>query len=93
MRKYSGTSCTAIVLEQFGAVAATRMTTSLIAVAGNDVFQYDIALATPVNLSAGTDDLLVQNLGISGWPWLENSPGNSSGPEASIDSRSAAAGA
>ena len=76
VRLYSGVSGTGAVLQEFSPVSFTRTPTSLLDVAGNDIYQYDFALAAPLGLSSGTYYLFVQNLGSSDWFWQEASSGN-----------------
>jgi hypothetical protein len=76
VRLYSDMSGTGAVLQEFSPVSFTRTSTSLLDVAGNDIYQYDFALAAPLGLSSGTYYLFVQNLGSSDWFWQEASSGN-----------------
>lgn len=76
VRLYSGIAGTGTVLQEFSSVSFTRTPTSLLDVAGSDIFQYDFALAAPLGLSSGTYYLFVQNLGTSDWFWQEANSGN-----------------
>lgn len=75
VRLYSNIADTGTVLQEFSPVSFTSTPTSLVDVAGNDIYQYDFALTA--GLSSGTYYLSVQNLGSSDWFWLESSSGNS----------------
>lgn len=77
VRLYSGISGTGTLLQQYASVPFSRTTTSLLDVAGNDVYQYDFSLAAPLSLSSGSYYLFVQNLGTADWFWLQGSAGNS----------------
>lgn len=74
VRLYSNIAGTGTVLQEFSTVSFTRTSTSLLDVAGNDVYQYDFALTA--GLSSGTYYLLVQNLGSSDWFWQGSGSGN-----------------
>lgn len=76
VRIYSGVSSTGAVVQEFGSAAFARTGTTLSDVGGNDVYQYDFTLGSPLALSAGTYYLFVQNLGTSDWFWLQGSLGN-----------------
>jgi hypothetical protein len=76
VRLYSSMAGTGTVLVDFGSVSFSRTPTALLDVAGNEVYQYDFALGTPIALSSGTHFLFVQNLGTSDWFWQEASSGN-----------------
>lgn len=76
VRLYSSMTGTGTVLQEFSSVPFTRTSTVLLDVAGNDVYQYDFALAVPLGLSSGAYHLFVQNLGTSDWFWQEGSSGN-----------------
>jgi hypothetical protein len=76
VRLYNGIVGTGAMLQEFSPVSFTRTSTSLLDVAGNEIYQYDFALAAPLGLSSGTYYLFVQNLGSSDWFWQEASSGN-----------------
>lgn len=77
VRLYSSVAGTGTVLQEFNSVSFARTSTGLFDAAGNDVYQYDFALAAPLSLSSGTYYLFIQNLGSSDWIWQQGSPGNS----------------
>ena len=77
LRIYSDVNGTGTVLETFsvGATVTPASTTQLIA-STFDEYEYVFTLASPVNLSAGTYFLYIENLGSSDWFWESSSTGN-----------------
>lgn len=76
VRLYSDVSGTGTVLQTFNVGAAAGTLTGQQIAGSFAEYRYDYALATPVNLAAGTYYLFVENLGTSDWLWEGGAPGN-----------------
>lgn len=78
VRLYGAAGIGGGALHEFSSVSFTQTATALSDEAKNSVYEYRFALATPLDLAAGTYYLFVQNQGDSDWAWLTSGSGNTS---------------